>query len=358
MIDDSELADALRNHDLLDRGGLRRAMALSQTQNRTLYATLIANEIVDEARLVEIVSEMMNVESVDLTSVAPQKEALERVPRSLAVRNRVLPLALEQDRGIERLVLAMSDPLDMVAMDEIADHTGIDIRPLLAGPGILTKTLERVYPEPNDESDIELDAMIASFVAEPSEMSEISEVDSPDVTVEGDPELIQEAANSSFLADESSATTALGRIAVEKIPAPGTNLEDTSTGPQDEQHTEFSGKPSQSSKSKSTPNPQTGDELDALLDRIRRDRDRPNQKRDEPEEAEEAEEAEDDEPSEGDEVSTDLARRILDAEEESPPEVRKRLAEASRREILESAVVALVKADVVSARDLVAALDD
>ena len=332
MIDDSELADALRDHGLLDRGGLRRAMALSQTQNRTLYDTLIANEIVDEGRLVSIVSELVNVESVDLSSVAPDKEALKRVPRPLAVRNRVLPLAVEVDRGIERLVLAMSDPMDMVAMDEIADHTGIDIRPLLAGPGMLVQTLEKVYAEPDEESEVELDAMIASFVAEQSEMSEISEVNSPNVTVEGDPELIQEAANSSFLADESSAAAAtLGRIEVEKIPAPGTNLEDTSTGPQDDQHTEFTGVSPGSSSDK----PQTGDELDALLDRIRQDRDRQ-----EPDDA------------------SDLARRILEADSDASSEARERLAQATGSEILKSAVVALVEADVLSADALADVLED
>jgi hypothetical protein len=257
----------------------------------------------------------------------------------------VLPITIEVDRGIERLVLAMSDPMDMVAMDEIADHTGIDIRPLLAGPGILTRTLEKVYPEPDEESEVELDAMIASFVAEQSEMSEISEVDSPNVTVEGDPELIQEAANSSFLADESSAATAtLGRIEVEKIPAPGANLEDTSTGPQDEQHTEFSGMPSGKSSK-----PQTGDELDALLDRIRQDRDRGQPKPRQPRES-----VENDEP----EIASELARRILEADDDCSAGVRDRLADASRREILESAVVALVKADVLSAAALAEALSD
>jgi hypothetical protein len=188
-------------------------------------------------------------------------------------------------------------------------------------------------------------------VAEQSEMSEISEVESPNVTVEGDPELIQEAANSSFLADESSAATAtLGRIEVEKIPAPGANLEDTSTGPQDEQHTEFSGIPSGKSSK-----PQTGDELDALLDRIRQDRDRGKPKPKEPREPEEPEEPE--ETGEA-EASSELGRRILEAADVVSPEARDRLADASRREILESAVVALVKADVLSADALAEALGE
>jgi hypothetical protein len=67
------------------------------------------------------------------------------VPASMANRNRVIPLSIEKEGGEKRLVLGMIDPIDVLAMDEVSTHTGIDIRPVLVGPTELEAALIKVY---------------------------------------------------------------------------------------------------------------------------------------------------------------------------------------------------------------------
>lgn len=166
MIDDAELAEELRDRDLASAKTLARARSLQAESGGTLYHTLIDLEMVDEDRLVDVASEILNVASVDLEAYRPNAAAVKMVPRSIALRNQALPLETETDEGTERLVLAMSDPIDMLAMDEVASHTGIDIRPVLAGPRKLQNTLLAVYGEHEDSEAEALDEFFNSCIGD------------------------------------------------------------------------------------------------------------------------------------------------------------------------------------------------
>ena len=153
MIDDTRLADHLREADLLTAQQVEQAKVLQDREDRPLYETVIAHDLVDETPLVAIVSDILNVDSVDLSEFDPSADVLEMVPAEVAFDNWALPLEIEQVDGQDRLVLAMRDPIDMMAMDEIADYTDIDIRPVLAGPRALHEALVRSYDR---EADFEL----------------------------------------------------------------------------------------------------------------------------------------------------------------------------------------------------------
>jgi hypothetical protein len=158
MIDDSQLIDLLAKSDAISKKDLRKGVALAQKRGKALYETLVEHELIDERALVKGIGKFLNVRPVWLGDRTPDEEVTDRVPRSLALRNKVLPLKVESGSDSDRLVLAMYDPLDVLAMDEVASHTGVDVRPVLAGPGDLARALERVYgAAPEEEDSAELD---------------------------------------------------------------------------------------------------------------------------------------------------------------------------------------------------------
>lgn len=154
MIDDDELIERLQHDDLLSDDQVAEARELQESEDRTLFEVLAAHQFVDEPHLVEILSEKLNVASVDPRDYEPDTDILELVPARVALDNWALPLATEQVDGGTRLVLAMRDPIDMFAMDEIADHVDVDIRPVLAGPRALHAALVDNYGE-DGEIDLE-----------------------------------------------------------------------------------------------------------------------------------------------------------------------------------------------------------
>lgn len=153
MIDDEKIESFVRDRALLDGDELSRAVAVSERQQRPLFDVLIERGFVEEEPLIELASDLLNVERVDPSAIAPDPEALELLPRSAAVENWVLPLQREEIDGGERLVLAMRDPIDMKAMETVADHVDIDIRPVLAGPKALRDSIATAYETEADDLD-------------------------------------------------------------------------------------------------------------------------------------------------------------------------------------------------------------
>jgi hypothetical protein len=152
MIEDSKLVAALRDSEDFDETDLDRALEISNETGRPLYHTLIDHELTDEIATVRVAADLLNVPFVDLSDVRPPAEVIEKVPPSLAFRNMVFPLKIDEQNGEPELLLAMADPIDVLAMDEVATHTGIDIRPVLAGRRDLRRALDRAY-SPDDSSE-------------------------------------------------------------------------------------------------------------------------------------------------------------------------------------------------------------
>jgi hypothetical protein len=73
-------------------------------------------------------------------------EVLAMLPGELAQKHRCLPLSMHGEGAGRTLFLAMQDPVDLLALDEIHFHVGCTIKPVLAAPTELEGALRRHYP--------------------------------------------------------------------------------------------------------------------------------------------------------------------------------------------------------------------
>jgi hypothetical protein len=147
MIDDDALVRALLDAQIASAEQLAQAkMIQSQEPGLDLYRALLLNEIVVESPVIKLVAELLGVPSVDLDNYPFDPGITGMVSASMATRCQSLPLALRISREGEELQLAMVDPFDFEAMEEIAVHTGINIQPVLAGPLAMRRALTVAYP--------------------------------------------------------------------------------------------------------------------------------------------------------------------------------------------------------------------
>jgi type II secretion system protein E len=99
------------------------------------------------------------LEFVDLNVVKPEHEALEMAPGDFALRNQVLPLALDGDT----LVVAMPSLLSLSAVDDLGIIIQRPVQAVLADPNLIKVKIEEFFLErilsqlPSDESSIDLD---------------------------------------------------------------------------------------------------------------------------------------------------------------------------------------------------------
>ncbi len=159
MIDDSQLVATLLEEGLADQATVDRGLRQTETSGKSLYETLMSAQLVDEPELVGIMARLLDIPIGEIDAAQIPREVWSLVPASMAHRNRVLPL--EREKG-GALRLAMTNPEDHLALDEIAMHTGIVIKPVIVGPAMLSAALSMLYPSPDAASAV-AEAVLDAF---------------------------------------------------------------------------------------------------------------------------------------------------------------------------------------------------
>lgn len=147
---------------------------------------LIAHQVVQPRQLSKLLADEFGMPLVDLTALrAPNTEAMALVPRSMAVRYNVFPLSKEGGS----LQLAISDPLDVDAIDSLSHVLKLNIEPSVAPIEEIKHTIDRFYGK--DAS--ELDAMLNDFSVGGAEANTVSTVavDGTSSAEEGDAPIIK-----------------------------------------------------------------------------------------------------------------------------------------------------------------------
>ncbi len=109
--------------------------------HRRLGEILVSLRFLSEPDLLQILSKQLDCPIVDLAKEPPTPDALEIVPSEFAMRHRLIPLR----RNDDSLVVAMADPLDIHAIDDLNLLTGLDVAPMLAAPGEIRRLCEQFY---------------------------------------------------------------------------------------------------------------------------------------------------------------------------------------------------------------------
>lgn len=163
MIDDAQLARHLLSQNTATQEQLQRGLQLRNITGQPLYHILIENSLCREEDIVDAAAQLLSQPCVHLHNFKFDDAITGLISSSMATRNGVLPLAIEPQEDLsDRLILAMIDPIDIMAMDEISSHTGMDIHPVLAGPKDLRAAIERAYDQASAEL-AELDDPFASL---------------------------------------------------------------------------------------------------------------------------------------------------------------------------------------------------
>jgi general secretion pathway protein E len=127
---------------------LEDALALARERNAPLQDVLVATRAVDEVALVRALAEEVGLpfrEKLDTAAVTP--ELVEKVPIAFARQNRIVPIA-ERDGVVE---VAVADPLDPFAVDDLRSVLGRNVEPVAAPPDAIEDAINRIY-ERKDEN--------------------------------------------------------------------------------------------------------------------------------------------------------------------------------------------------------------
>ena len=115
-----------------------RATAARRRNGASLVAALVQDGDADEGRVMAFVAERFGLEEVRLSPPDVDEDAVGLLPLPLLRKRCLLPFA----RSGATLEVAVSDPTDLAAVDEIRFMTGRDVRTVLARPSAIRRILD------------------------------------------------------------------------------------------------------------------------------------------------------------------------------------------------------------------------
>ncbi|GGQ64498.1 GspE/PulE family protein [Couchioplanes azureus] len=143
------LIDALKQMGI-DEDAVDAAAETAERTGKSVRAVLISEKIVTEEQLTEAAAYAFGLNTVDLVGYPLEPAALKRIPLSVVLRHRVLGLNIVDDE----LVVGVTDPGDVVALDDVRAATGMTVRPVVVARSEVRRIIERLQREASDLADI------------------------------------------------------------------------------------------------------------------------------------------------------------------------------------------------------------
>ncbi|MFO0594319.1 MAG: hypothetical protein U0228_03415 [Myxococcaceae bacterium] len=103
---------------------------------------MIRSGAVTDANLTEFLSRQYGVPAVDLRSIKFEADAIALVPRDVAEKHLAIPIRLDG----AALLVALSDPSNVYAVDDLKFLTGKNIEAVVASEPAIRAAIARVYP--------------------------------------------------------------------------------------------------------------------------------------------------------------------------------------------------------------------
>ena len=120
---------------------LNRGLALQKGTKERLGTVLIKNGIITEDNLIEALQMQLGIEFVDLTKVNIPIEMAQAVPKNIARQYQVVPVKIVKGE----LYLAMSDPLNFYAIEEVRKAVRKKVVPMVATVSAIEHSIQVLY---------------------------------------------------------------------------------------------------------------------------------------------------------------------------------------------------------------------
>lgn len=139
------LGELMVQQGLISQDQLRIALMEQNQNNIPLGRQLVRLGFVSEAMVRDLVAHTIGQDSIDLTTIVADPEALKMVPEEFARRHHLLPIAFEEN--VRVLSVAMADMFNVVALDQLRAMLGgqIQVKPLVAAEAQLEEHIDIFY---------------------------------------------------------------------------------------------------------------------------------------------------------------------------------------------------------------------
>lgn len=135
------IGDKLVESGYINNEQLERALSLQRGTGKRVGEILIEQGLINAETLTSVLTELLNIESISLTPSMADPSATSLIPENICKRYIVFPFKLENNK----LHVAMSDPQDRVAIQDLRRISGKEILAYICSIGEINQAIDNCY---------------------------------------------------------------------------------------------------------------------------------------------------------------------------------------------------------------------
>jgi len=140
--ENKKIGEMLVEAGIISPAQLQEALRHQRITGGRMGSNLVALGFVSEDLLMDFLAQKTGVPRLDLKNLDVPVNVLQRIPKRLADQLNVLPLSIKEPKS---LVLAMTDPSDLNAVDSARFASGMNIEPVVASYSALKQAISEQY---------------------------------------------------------------------------------------------------------------------------------------------------------------------------------------------------------------------
>lgn len=141
IIEKRKLGDILVMAEKITSLQLKEALKAQKILGKKLGEILIDDGIVSEEDIIEAVTKQTGIERIDLNNVKFEKKVIKILPRNLCDKYNLIAFGFEG----EKIQIALSDPLNIFAIDDVSISTGLDVKSYISNKKEIQKFIDINY---------------------------------------------------------------------------------------------------------------------------------------------------------------------------------------------------------------------
>ncbi len=142
-----KISSLLIKKGLVTAEALEKARGICLEKGGSLSDVLVGMNVVSKQDLLSTLSEGLGFPPIKLSYFRVDEETLGLIPRKVAFMYKVLPIS----RVGKMLTVAMSDPLNVMALDDLKVMTNLELSPVIASEEDITEAVQKYYEKSADE---------------------------------------------------------------------------------------------------------------------------------------------------------------------------------------------------------------
>ena len=138
------IGDVLMSKGLIDQNQLNMALKEQKEKGRMLGETIVELGYVTQEKINDTLCEMLNIKFIDLQVEEPDENVVGLVPEEVMRKYVLVPMRYDKNNaGVVQV--AMADPMNIIAMDDINIITGKQVMPYLANASDIRAYFDKVF---------------------------------------------------------------------------------------------------------------------------------------------------------------------------------------------------------------------